>query len=153
MKRRGICITSIFLLLIGCAAQTNLKDYKPKSSDEEAIIKVLITGNEALHDQDLSGYMATFHDNATIRAGTASASGFHPVVPMISKKEFSEVYLVSNWVAFAQIKNLNPEITVSGDKATLTCLDEKHGYYWEYTYDMVKENDKWYIMKLNWRDF
>jgi len=59
MKRRGIFITSIlfiFLLLIeNMGFSADLKDYKPKSPDEEASVSLLNKWNETWDSRNLQG--------------------------------------------------------------------------------------------------
>ncbi len=118
MRMRLIFITtilSIFLLLIGCAAQTNLKDYIPKSPDEQAIIKVIIEMKDAWNKGDSDEFSAAFHDNCEI----LYVGG--PARILYSKEYYAKV--------FSQQRNYlgglaftNPKITITGDKATVRLL-------------------------------
>jgi hypothetical protein len=71
VQRRLIYLTtilSIFLSLIGCTP-TYLKDYEPKSLDEEAIVSVLSKYEKARSSEDIEGVVALWHDDAKILYG------------------------------------------------------------------------------------
>jgi hypothetical protein len=144
MKRRGIFITSIlfiFLLLIGCAAQTNLKDYKPKSPDEEAIIKVLIKVQDAWNKGDSNEFLAAYHDNGKI-SYWIGATGRNS----LSKEDFAKVFpqQSSTW----GYRYINPKITITGDKAVVKVYNTEVTTGNTMTYYMVK-NGSWSIMSDN----
>ena len=56
---------SIFLVLTGCAS-TFLYTYESQSSDEEAIINLLIVNAETAMNSDLAAHLATYHDDGSI---------------------------------------------------------------------------------------
>ncbi len=146
MRMRLIFITtilSIFLLLIGCAAQTNLKDYEPKSPDEEAIVKVLIKVQDAWNNKDLDEFLAAFHDNGEILYGIG-ASG----VPY-SKEKYAKVFSQQRGYV-GPLTYVNPIITITGDKAIARVITPEVNMHNLLTYSMVKENGSWYIMRDKW---
>lgn len=70
MQKRFMPIMFIFcslVLFIGCVA--TLKDYKPKSSAEEAIKMVLVTQENEWNKHNEAGVLALFHDRAKIMYG------------------------------------------------------------------------------------
>ena len=61
---RFVAITLLFLIsiiLFGCAA--TLKDYKPKSSEEEAIKMVLVEFESAWNKRHVPRILTILHDN------------------------------------------------------------------------------------------
>ncbi len=146
MQRRLIFITtilSIFLLLIGCAAQTNLKDYEPKSPDEEAIVKVLIKVQDAWNNKDLDEFLAAFHDNGEILY-QIGASGVR-----YSKEKYAKVFSQQRGYV-GHLTYVNPIITITGDKAIARVITPEVNMHSLLTYYMVKENGSWYIMRDKW---
>jgi len=45
---------------------------------------------------------------------------------------------------------LNPKINMMGDRATLNFHRRDEGYFIYTYFDLVKENEKWSIIKLDW---
>jgi len=77
MQRRLIhiaIILSIFLLIIGCAT-TGLKDYEPKSPDEEAIVSLLNKWKETMNSGNVQGNMDLWHDDVKIMYGRTQYGG------------------------------------------------------------------------------
>jgi hypothetical protein len=121
MKRRGIFITSIlfiFLLLIeNMGFSADLKDYKPKSPDEEAIVSLLNKWKENWESGNVQGILDMLHDDAKIML----RGGPYPV--KIATKEEAKVKI---WVVLTE---------------------GTHMYYnWLYWFNLVKENNRWSIM-------
>lgn len=64
---RAFILTIIFTLF-ACAGMP-LKDYNPRSTNEEEIIEVITQHEKAWNEQNLSGFMATYHRSALIEDG------------------------------------------------------------------------------------
>ncbi|UCD32170.1 MAG: nuclear transport factor 2 family protein [Desulfobacterales bacterium] len=138
-----VTLSCIFLMLMGCASAT-LDTYQPKSPDEEAIIRVLRINEETLQNRDLSGHLATYHDNASIMIFFSNEGR-----PLVLKERYAEWVPTSvGWGEkggkFAGIK-----IIVSGDTATIKGTHTSSGGYSSpHTIVMEKENGIWLI--TNW---
>jgi len=126
-------------MLIGCAS-FSLDTYKPKSADEEAIIKVLKVNRETIGNRDLSGHLATYRDNASIMIYYNNDNR-----PNVSKKAYAAWVPTSiMWGNPGELLGIN--VTVSGDTAVIKCTHRgSQGYSSLTTITMVKENDKWLI--------
>ena len=139
-KRKNTVATFVFILFVSVScARVTLYNHQPKTPNEEAIIEVTKVNQDTLKNKDLSGHLATFHDNASIMIWR----GYEAIV---SKEEYAE-YLPnsSRWGNPGVLYNL--QITVSGDKADFKGWHENHmGFTGLNTSVFVKENDKWYIM-------
>jgi len=144
MQKRFITITFIFCLLvffIGCVA--TLKDYKPKSSVEEAIKIVLVAYENAWNKHNEVGVLAFFHDRAKIMYGS-------PRSPKIaSKKEYVDI-LPERIAANPTIKLSAPKIDVREDKAVVKVNMSTRGHQTQITFNMVRENNKWFIMSFKY---
>ena len=137
---------SILLLIIGCA-QTKLADYQPKSTDEEEVLNVILEEENALKNKDLAKLMHCYHDNATISLPTV---GRNPTV--VSKQEFEEYLKDGGWASYHfDDPFLNPKITISGNEATLKCSSQPSSITVRHTYNLIKENEKWYITNYDYR--
>jgi hypothetical protein len=145
MKRRGIFITSIlfiFLLLIeNMGFSADLKDYKPKSPDEEAIVSLLNKWKETWESRNIQGFLDLWHDDAKIM-----------LVGRIATKEEAKPFLPNQMAAFCcGHKFETPEIDVSGKEANVeiwvVLTKGFHKYNnWLYWFNLVKENNRWLIM-------
>ncbi|MEJ2728643.1 MAG: hypothetical protein P8185_09045 [Deltaproteobacteria bacterium] len=69
MKRiiiRNAFVLAVFFVLYACAG-IPLKDYEPRTADEEEIIKVIMAHEKAWNEQDISVFMSTFQIGDTER--------------------------------------------------------------------------------------
>ena len=138
MRKKIISVASllsVFLLLFGCL--THLKDYQPKSPEEDAIKTVLVNSENAWNNNDLQGYLAVLHESGQFMYGTKRY--------IVSKKEFAE--------RIPQIKASKPvftfgipKITITKDTAVVNLKDYNIPGGWPWTVHMVREKEKWYIM-------
>ena len=142
MQKRFITITFIFCLLvffIGCVA--TLKDYKPKSSVEEAIKIVLVAYENAWNKHNEVGVLAFFHDSAQVMYGRDRK--------IASKKEYVGI-LPERMAANPTIKLSAPKIDVREDKAVVKVNMSTRGHQMQVTFNMVQENNKWFIMSMKY---
>jgi len=155
MKRRGIFITSIlfiFLLLIeNMGFSAELKDYKPKSPDEEAIVSLLNKWKETWEGRNLQGFLDLWHDDAKIMLGGG------PYPTRIATKEEAKPSLPNQMAGFCcGLKFETPKIDVSGKEANVeiwvVLTEGTHNQYnWLYWLNLVKENNRWLIMGWKYR--
>ena len=151
MKIRGIFITSIlfiFLLLIeNMGFSADLKDYKPKSPDEEAIVSLLNKWKETWESRNIQGFLDLWHDDAKIM--------LYP--RRIATKEEAKRFLPNQMAAFCcGHKFETPEIDISGKEANVeiwvVLTEGMHFQYnWLYGLNLVKENNRWSIMSWKYR--
>jgi hypothetical protein len=136
-------ITSLALILGVCifmaACSTGLNQYKSKSVEEEAVIKVVMEHERTWNEHDASGFLATYHDNAQIELGCDG--------PLLPKNEFA-ARLPQLMNDYPTVKLVNPTVDLSGKeglvKVTSTRLgDENHIF----RIAMLKVDDRWYIIQ------
>lgn len=120
----------------GCVS--TLKDYKPKSSEEEAIKMTLATFESAWNKQDQQGVLTLFHENAQIMTGREKS--------IVSKKEYVSI-LPKRMPNFSPAKLYEPTISVAGDKASVKLRLDMGQYQNQFTFYMIRENNKWFIMR------
>ena len=140
MKKKLICITSflgVFIFFIGCAADLN--QYKPRSVNEEAVIKVVMEHERTWNEHDLSGFLATYHHSAKIEEGCDGQ--------LLSKNEFATKipHLMAD---YPNVQFVNPAIDVSEKDAVIKVTSTKMGDENHiFRIEMLQENDQWYIIK------
>ena len=140
MKAKFISLTSILgvcAIFIGCAA--GLNQYKPKSVEEEAVLKVVMVHETTWNEHNAADFLATYHDKAQIELGCQGQ--------LLPKNEFA-AKLPQLMTDYPTVKLVNPTVDVSGKKGvvkvTSTRLgDENHIF----RIAMLKENDRWYIIQ------
>ncbi len=125
----------ISIMLFGCAA--TLKDYKPKSSEEEAIKVVLVSLESAWNRHDLQGVLAVFHEKGKFMTGREKK--------LVSKKEYADI-LPSKMLEIPTMTIGTPKINIVGEKAVVNASVDYVRFQSPFIYHMVKENNKWLIM-------
>ncbi len=145
----AIVLLSVTLFIFGCAAQTKLADYQPKSEEEKEVFEFISECDAAFQNKNMTKYAACFHEDAEIRVYWGDLYS----IRVVSKDIFWEDGLSDGRGAFmGGLKILNPKITVNGDKAIMKYTEGAWEYgplpaYW----DLVKENGQWYITKYDWK--
>jgi hypothetical protein len=142
MQKRLITITLIFCLLvflIGCV--TALKDYKPKSSVEEAIKTVLVMYETEWNKHNEAGVLALYHDRAKIMYGRERT--------IASKKEYANT-LPRTMAAYPTIKLGAPKISITGEKADVKVILSLAQFQSQSTFYLVRERSKWLIMSFKY---
>lgn len=131
-------ILVICVFLYACAALP-LKEYQPRSADEEEIIKVIIQHESAWNEQDIPGFMATYHSSALIQDGCSG--------PLISKSELSGK-IKQIMEQYPTVKFINPKLDVSGNEAVVKVTSTEFGDEIHFfRIKMLKENYRWLITK------
>jgi hypothetical protein len=120
----------------GCAS--TLKDYKPKSSEEEAIKMSLLAFESAWNKHDRQGVLILLHENAQLMTGREKS--------MVSKKEYVSM-LPKRMTDFPTTKLYEPTTSVAGDKASVKLRVDMGQYQNQFTFHMIRENNKWFIMR------
>ena len=137
MHCRILCFT-IFVVLYACAG-IPLNDYYPRSPDEEEIIEVIIKHERAWNEQDILGFMTTYHNSVRIEDGCNG--------PLVSKNEFSDrIEQLMN--EYPTVKFFNPKLNISENSAFVTVTSTRLGNHVHlFRLEMLKENDHWLIVK------
>ncbi len=126
----------ISIILFGCAA--TLKDYKPKSSEEDAIKVVLVAFESAWNRHDLQGVLAVFHDKGKFMTGREKK--------IVSKKEYADILPARMSELPTMIIGV-PKINIAGEKAVVNVsVDFVRFQNPSFIYHLVKENNRWFIM-------
>jgi hypothetical protein len=126
----------VSFFFFGCAS--TLKDYKPKSSEEEAIKMTLVAFESAWNKHDQQGVLALLHENAQLMTERGKS--------IVSKKEFA-VLLPRGMTEFSPTELYEPTISVAGDKASVKLRVDMGQYQNQFTFHMIRENNKWSIMR------
>jgi hypothetical protein len=139
MNKRLRVMALVFLIsimLFGCAA--TLKDYKPKSLEEEAIKVVLVGFENAWNRHDLQGVLAVLHEKGKFMTGREKK--------IVSKKEYADI-LPSRMLELPTMTIGTPKIDIAGEKAAVNAsVDFVRFQNPSFIYHMVKENNRWFIM-------
>ena len=140
MKEKLIWIVpflSVLMFITGCA--TGLNQYKPRSVDEEAVIKVVREHERNWNEHDLPGFLATYHNSAKIEYGCEGL--------LLSKNEFATK--ISHLMAdYPSVRFANPSVDVSEKEAVVKVTSTELGdEYHIFRIKMLQENDQWYIIK------
>jgi hypothetical protein len=131
-----ILLISVSVFFFGCAS--TLKDYKPKSSEEEAIKIILVAYESAWNKHDQQGVLTLLHENAQVMTGREKS--------IVSKKEYA-VILPRRMTDFPTTKLYEPTISIAGDKASVKLLVDMGNFQNQFVFHMIRENNKWFIMK------
>jgi hypothetical protein len=145
MQRRVIHLTtilSVVLYFIGCA--TPVKDYKPKSPDEEAIVSVLIKYEKAYNSGDARGCAALWSEGGIRKYGADKK----PATKATLETAYTELM-----ESYPDAKFINLRIIDVSDTSATVKLQ------WVYTWShgtgsdsntiyFIKENNQW-LMNRN----
>jgi len=131
-----VFLISFSVFLFGCAA--TLMEYKPKSSEEEAIKISLLAFESTWNKHDQQGFLNLLHENAQLMTGREKS--------MVSKKEYVSL-LPKRMADFPTTKLYEPTISFAGDKASVKLLVDMGQYQNQFTFHMIRENNKWFIMR------
>ena len=138
MKRALLIGFIISALLLFNSCDTPLNKYKPKSDDEKQIIALLNTYADDCNKKDLAGIQATFLKDGIYYGGRGATIKASEIIT--SDPEF--------WTSFGELRLYDPKITINDNEAKLT-LVTRYGTAGRFhaAFTLVKENDKWLIMK------
>ena len=141
MKRflvRNTFILAVIFMLYACAG-VPLKDYQSRTADEEELIEVIMKHERAWNEQDLPGFMATFHDSALIELGCGG-----PLVPVNESADRIKRMMSE----YPRVKLINPRLDVSKDDAVVEVTSTELGDEFHlFRIEMQKENEQWFITK------
>jgi hypothetical protein len=140
----SILFFSVLLFIFGCAANTKLADYQPKSTEETEILNFIIECDKAYQNENFTKWLACFHDDAKIRIWQTDLV----TIKVVSKAEYKE-YLEAMGTTDMESEIINPKITITGDRATIKYMDGASGYI-RGTFDLMRESESWSITRWYW---
>ena len=111
------------------------------SAPGERILKIfLLDYEDAWNNKDWKSLMDFYHKDAKIMSGRGRL--------MVSKAKFTDA-IKSKVERYGSMKFGKPKIKISGDEAKVSAIIifSKRKRDVRYYYDMVRENDKWLIIK------
>ncbi len=135
-----ILLFFVSAFFFGCAS--TLKDYKPKSSEEEAIKMTLVAFETSWNRHDSSGVLAVLHEKGKFATGREKKG--------LSKKEYADI-LPARMAELPTMIIGSPRINITGEKAIANAsVDFIKFQNPSFIYYMVKENNKWFIMSWDY---
>jgi hypothetical protein len=140
-----IIYLSVVLFIFGCAGLT---DSQLKSTEAKEVTDFMNECIEAYNNKNLTKWLACFQDNSTIKFAQ-SGSGFIGgsfVSKQNYEKKLDDGFYETNINDFRNFKLT----TIMGDRATVKCNNYSGNHTVRSTFDLVKENEKWYIIKWDW---
>lgn len=140
MKNMIICLTfisGVFFFFAACS--TSLNHYEASSTDEKAVIQVVMEHERTWNENDAPGFLATFHDSARIEYMCDGQ--------LLSKNAFA-ARLPQLMSDYPSVKLVNPSVDISGKNAEVKVTSTEMGnrsHIFEIA--ILKENDQWYIIR------
>jgi hypothetical protein len=130
-------ILGVLLFLTACS--TGLNQYKARSVDEEATIKVVIEHERTWNEHDATGFLAAYHEKAKIELGCDGQ--------LLSINEFA-THIPQLMSDYPTVKLVNPSVDVSEKNAVVKVTSTKMGDENHiFKIEMLNENDQWYIIQ------
>ena len=141
-----IIYLSVVLFIFGCAGLT---DSQLKSAEAKEVTDFMNECVEAFNDKNLTKWLACFQDNSTIRISQYSSGAIRGTV--VSKQRYEKELEDDSFYAINFVDYLNFKLTtIMGDKATVICKHYVSSVTVKTTFDLVKENEKWYISRMDY---
>ena len=123
-----------------------LEEYQPKTSDEAAIVSLLIRFEGAFNSHDLQRTTSFFAPDATyMPCGNAYAK-----YPVASKE--CQDFIKRNFGWFGFEKYYDPSISVTGDRAVVTLFAETRTFFANYTFLLMRTVRGWRVLETSYAD-
>ena len=119
------------------AQSIKLQDYIPKNQDEVAIIQMLKSYSEGWQTKDKQKILACCNDNIELM-------DYHG--KYLTKTEMIKTN-VNDWTTTTWFGFYDPKIMIDGNKATVNLGVATGKRYMALTLRMLRENQKWLILK------
>jgi hypothetical protein len=145
MKKAIIHLVTFTFLFTSISCGTPVSEYEPKNQAEQEIKTVLIEYQDCRNKHDLDGLLALFRGNAKIMQGHGGKYKY------VTKKQARETY-PEMFKSFPTIKITNPKMEVTENKAVVNFKFTANGVKLKGTQYLVKENDRWLIIKYTYED-
>lgn len=130
----SFCVAVFFF-----ACAPTLKEYQPKSPEEQEIMASLIHFQDAWNSKDEAGVLSFFHEDVKVMYGRERT--------VASKQEYAQL-LPDRMKRTPTLNFKAPNINVAGDKAVVKVSASIQNRFTDFTMHMVRQNNKWYLM--NW---
>ena len=143
----AIPLSLALLFMLGCALETKLADYQPKSAEEAEVVQFVTECDSFYQNKDWPKVFDCLHDDAKIRIDIVGA-GFSRA--MVSKPELIKYVEGGKGDIPERSGILNPKISMAGDRATIKFSHHEDSFIIIETWDLVKENEKWKITRSDW---
>jgi ketosteroid isomerase-like protein len=140
MKKGIIHIATLILLFTPISCGTPLSEYEPKNQAEQEIKSLLIEYLDCRNKHDLDGLLALFRDDAKVMQGHGGNRKH------VTKKQARETY-PELFESFPTMKITNPNMEITENKAVVTFKITANGFKLKGTQHLVKEKDRWLIIK------
>lgn len=138
MKIIIICMGAFIFLFTSFSCGTSVSDYEPKNQAEKEIKALLIDYLDCRNNHDFDRLCALFHDDAKVKLGRR---------PYVTKSQLRETWS-EDFESWPTVEITNPEIKVAENKASVKVDIDAAGIKLDGAYDLVKENDRWLILKF-----
>ena len=142
-------ILSVFLLIAGYAhAASSLRDYDPKSPDEEAIVSLIMSYLNAYNSGNIQGIKDVFWDEGTSMYGyqrmVFTKAEFDTVLP---KKLADYPVLEAQEPESIEISDMNAKVYILIGYTDTTGLGPSEGIV-PYTIECIKHDNQWLIKSI-----
>jgi len=128
----AIALTAI----LSCGQNTPLAGYEPKSSQEQALKRVLLDFQDGVNIMNSKKIENLIHEKASIMVGGDRK--------ILSKAEYVKI-LPKRLAENPSVALGKPKMKVSGNKAEVKIYMTRGDYNFLIIYNMQLENNKWYI--------
>jgi ketosteroid isomerase-like protein len=145
MKKTIIHIVTLTFLVTSISCGTPVSEYEPKNQAEREIKALLIEFQDRRNKHDLDGLLALFRGDAKVMQGTWRNRKY------VTRKQARETW-PELFESFPTVKITNPKMEVTENKAVVNFMFSADGVTHEGTQHLVKENDRWLIIKYTYGD-
>jgi hypothetical protein len=120
------------------SCSTPIEEYQAKNNDEKDIIDLLKRYTKIINTGNTEQILTLFHENGVYVTGRGN-------VPLSREKMSKRKQ--EDWLSDGLRSLYNPEIKINGNEAAVM-VQAKFGNYKTYKiFTLIKENNKWLIMK------
>lgn len=138
MCKRLTTWTLAFLFSISLFGCATLKEYKPKSKEEEAIKNVLITFFDSAKKGDVQKVSPLLHEAFKASVGKDRK--------IFTKETYLEGLPKRAAEGSTSATAGSPEMTINGNKAEVKCFMTTERWSGTMVFHLVRQNGKWLIM-------
>lgn len=135
-------VIAALVFFIGCATPS-LKDYEPRSSDEESIKELLMAFKDGWNQRDVAAVLEACHKDAQIMTGRERT--------IVSKEKYGGM-LPERFERLGSMEFGVPKIRITGNKAEVevTARYSRTEVEPRISLSMVRENSSWLIMRTSY---
>lgn len=126
----------VIMVIASCGQNEPLTNYEPKSPQEQALKSILLDFQDGVNTLDAKKIESLIHPKALLMTGRERKT--------LSKEEYVKI-LPKRLAGNPSIALGKPKMTVSGDKAEVKIYMTRGNYNGLVVYNMILEDNKWYI--------